>query len=110
MATKAKKSKPTAPKKMQHVLIRTYAAGVHFGKLKATKSEGGAKDATLIDARRIWRWSGANTLNEIALRGIDVSKSRVSEPVAEITVSQVIEVIPLTDAAVKNLESAEWSK
>ena len=88
----------------QHVLIRTYSAGVHFGTLKSRNGT----EATLANARRIWSWKGANTLHEIATKGIDQSQSNVSQPVAEIDLTNVIEVIPLTEAARTNLEGCAW--
>lgn len=93
-----------AKKSSQYVVVRTYSAGVHVGVLAARNGQ----EVTLKDARRIWRWYGANTLHEIALHGIDIENSRVSEPVAEITLMQAIEIIPATAEAEKNLRSAKW--
>ena len=42
------------------VLVRTYSAGVHCGTLE--QREG--REVSLSDVRRIWRWRGANTLND----------------------------------------------
>lgn len=86
------------------VLIRTYSAGVHFGTLKARNGT----EATIANARRIWSWKGANTLHEIATKGVDQSQSNVSQPVSEIDLTNVIEVIPLTDVARTNLEGCAW--
>jgi len=86
------------------VLVRTYSAGVHFGTLKSRDGE----EVTLENARRIWSWKGANTLNEIANRGVDQSESNVSEPVSEIDLANAIEVIPLTAVAATNLEGCRW--
>ncbi len=85
------------------VLVRTYSAGVHFGYL--VKSNG--KEVTLERSRRIWRWYGAFTLSEIATSGVDLSKSKIAVPVS-ITLTEAIEIIDCTPAAVKNLESAKW--
>ncbi len=93
------------PRVGQKVLIRTYAAGVHFGTLKARNGT----EVTLSNARRIWSWNGANTLHEIATTGIDQSQSNVSQPVLEIDLTNVIEVIPLTEFASTNLEGCTWS-
>lgn len=87
----------------KRVLIRTASAGVHFGTLESNDR----MQVRLRSARRIWSWKGANTLNEIALRGIDVSASRVSEAVDAITLP-AIEIIPLADAARLNLDGAAW--
>lgn len=92
--------------KNKAVLVRTYSAGVHFGYLK--RREG--KEVELEGARRIWRWFGAWTLNEIANAGVDVSKSKISQPVMSIVLTEAIEIIECTPEAVDNLESATWAK
>jgi len=94
-----------ATKKTQLTLVRTYSAGVHFGKLVSRKG----KEVVLADARRIWYWKGANTLNEIALRGCD-TESKISEPVKSITLTGAIELIPITAEAQKQLDSVRWGQ
>lgn len=86
------------------VIVRTYSAGVHFGQLV----ERNGKEVTLSNARRIWRWNGANTLNEIAVAGVGKG-SRVSEPVDSITLTEAIEIIDCKPEAVANLESVGWA-
>lgn len=86
------------------VLVRTFHSGVHFGTLMSRDGQ----NVTLSDARRIWCWSGANTLNEIALSGISATGSKVSEPVAEIELLDALEIIPLTTKASKNLAAIGW--
>lgn len=88
---------------MEFVLVRTYSAGVHFGTL--AKREG--REVTLSGARRLWSWAGANTLNEVALRGVG-DGSRVSEPVPSILLLEAIEVIPCSLAAQANLVGQSW--
>jgi hypothetical protein len=85
------------------VIIRTYSAGVHYGRLASRRG----KEVTLYNARRIWSWKGANTLHEISLRGVGPG-SRVSEPVSEITLTEAIEIIPCAESAVANLDGASW--
>lgn len=85
-------------------VIRTYSAGVHVG-IVAHRA---GTDVALVEARRIWRWQGANTLHEIALRGVGAG-SRLSEPVESILLTQAIEIIPCTAEAERNLRSAKWS-
>ena len=87
------------------VLVRTYSAGVHFGALVSREG----KEITLTNARRIWSWTGANTLNEIALRGAGRG-SRISEPVPSITLTEAIEIIPCTAVAVEALTAVGWAK
>jgi hypothetical protein len=89
----------------KHVIIRTYSAGVHFGIL--VRHEG--REVELLAARRIWRWRGANTLNEVSVTGIDKDWSRVSEPVDRIVLTEAIEIIPATDAAAKSIGECGWA-
>ena len=90
----------------QVVVVRTYSAGVHIGEI--VKRAG--KDVTLKNARRLWRWSGANSLNEVATKGVDENYTRLSEPVAEITLTEAIEVIACSNEAASNLTRSRWSK
>ena len=89
----------------QKVIVRTYSAGVHFGEVL----DGNGKEVLLKDAKRIWRWNGANTLNEIALRGV-ASTSKISDAVPRILLTEAIEVIPCSEVAVVSLEGATWAK
>lgn len=90
---------------MKPVIVRTYSAGVHYGYL--VHHEG--REVKLECSRRIWSWSGANTLSEIATNGLDVKKSRVAVPIT-ITLTEAIEIIDCTPEAVACLESATWQK
>lgn len=72
------------------VIIRTYSAGVHIGVIKERDSN----EVTLLNARRLWKWAGAFTLNEVAMNGVTRKESRISKPVTSITV-QWIEIIPV---------------
>jgi len=104
----ATKKKPTTKKnngKSAIVLVRTYSAGVHFGRLGERR---GAQELDLHDARRIWYWKGANTLHEISLNGVSATGSKVSEPVSKITLLQAIEILPMTPAALAAMEKVKW--
>lgn len=82
----------------QHCVVRTYSAGVHLGEIVAQDG----KQVTLKDARRLWRWYGAFTLNEVALTGVSGkggNKSRIAEPVPVIVLTEAIELIPTSDVA-----------
>ncbi len=85
-------------------VVRTRNAGVHMGTL--VESNGTA--VVLKDALRLWRWRGANSLHEVSLKGVDREWSRISEPVAEILLTEALEIIPATAVAEKNLKSPRW--
>jgi hypothetical protein len=99
------KPNPKSKRAPQMVIVRTYSAGVHYGAL--VKRAG--KEVTLAGARRLWRWFGAWTLNEIATAGLDAEKSKISAPVASIVLTEAIEIIDCTPAAIKSMESAKWA-
>ncbi len=85
------------------VLVRTYSAGVHFGRLASRTGT----EVVLRDARRLWRWRGANTLHEVSQRGVSQNFTRISEPVPAITLTQAIEILPISDMAATTL-TTRW--
>ena len=89
----------------KHAIIRTYSAGVHAGTVKSING----KEVILTDARRLWYWKGAFTLNAVANDGVDKG-SKISAPVPEILLTEAIEVIPTSEAAQKNLTEFEIFK
>ncbi len=92
------------PTQKPYVIVRTYSAGVHCGVLESRKGQ----EVRLSNTRRIWSWKGAKTLSELSLRGLDISSSRVSEPVKSNELTQAIEIIPCEPAAVASLKAAKW--
>lgn len=92
------------------VLVRTYSAGVHFGTLSDLSEN--AKVATLTDSRRVWYWSGAASLSQMAVEGVtDPDDCKFAMTVPEIILSEAIEIIQLTDAAIVNLENVPvWKR
>lgn len=87
------------------VLVRTYSAGVHFGTL--TSREG--REVVLTNARRLYQWSGACSLSQVAVDGVKLSGSKISVIVPEITLTEAIEVIPMSkQAATTMMEAEAW--
>lgn len=85
------------------VLIRSYASGVHFGTLVSEQFTLSGKVVILEDSRRIHQWSGSCSCSQIALEGIKGGRVAMSLP--EIEVVNVIETIPMSEAAISNLEN-----
>lgn len=92
-------------KRKPFVVVRTHSAGVHCGTLESLEG----REVVLSSARRLWRWQGANTLHEVALRGVAEDYTRLSEPVSSITLTEAIEVLVATDAAAENLSRSRWA-
>lgn len=94
------------------VLIRSYAAGVHFGILKSEEFTLAGKVVVLENTRRVWYWSGAATLSQMALEGVKNPNScKFSVEIAENEIVNVIETLPLTATAFENLKNVPvWKK
>ena len=85
------------------VLIRANGAGVYFGTLE--RMEG--NQVKVANVRNIWRWTGASCLSQIANEG--VTGDKIGPVVSSMVINNVLQVIPLTDAAIANLENQpEW--
>ena len=81
------------------VIVRTYSAGVHFGKL--TEKEG---DEVIIEhARRLyfWKTNGGISLSEVALTGLHAD-SKVCAAVPKLWL-QAIEIIPCAGLAINSI-------
>ena len=92
--------------KEPYFIVRTDRAGVFFGHIKERKGS----EATLTDVRRLWCWSGAASLSEMAVSGVKNPRNcKFTVSVPEMTVLGVIEIIPCSKAAEKRiLEVPEW--
>jgi len=91
------------------VLVRTYSAGIHFGTLE--EHDRATNTVVLINAKRLYQWSGACSLSQVAMDGIDLSGSKISIFVPKITLGRAIEVIPMSQtAAAQMIEAEEWKK
>ena len=85
------------------VLIRANGAGVYFGTLE--KMEG--DQVKVSNVRNIWRWTGASCLSQIANEG--VTGDKIGPVVSSMVINNVMQVIPLTEKAITNLENQpEW--
>ena len=93
---------------LEYKLVRTYSAGVFAGYQE--NREG--KEATLLNARRIWYWDGAASLSQLAVDGTskpENCKFPVEVPKVELT--EVIEVLDVTEKARKSIASVKvWEK
>lgn len=91
---------------MQYVIIRSKSAGVFFGVIKNQEGQ----MVVLNDARRLWYWDGAATLSELSIRGVRRPENcKFPDPVIEMTIFEVIEIIQCTPDAVASINGvAPW--
>jgi hypothetical protein len=96
-------------KKEKFYIIRTYSAGVWFGNIKSLKGS----IAIITNARRLWYWSGAASLSQLATEGTkrpnDCKFTITIEDEEGVYLPQVIEVLPCTEESIENIKSVkEW--
>ena len=97
---------------LPYVCIRTYSAGVHFGYLKSTEDTPAGRVVVLLESKRIWRWSGAATLSQLAMEGTKKpNECKIPMAVDSIELINVIECTPVTEEAKKSIDAVKvWSE
>ena len=88
----------------EKVIIRTYSAGVWFGILEQKQGN----EVILRSARRMWRFWCAKSisLSGVAQYGLNENKSKICPAVDKVWL-EAIEIITLTDIAIKSIEGAK---
>ena len=97
---------------LERVLIRSYGAGVFVGYLAYRKAEANGINVTLKKAKRIHYWAGACSLTQLAIDGTcNPENCRVTDPIDEQFVANVIEILPLSAKAEKSIDGVKpWKK
>ena len=89
---------------MKKFIIRTEKAGVFFAEIK----EKNGSELVLINARRLWYWSGAASLSQLATDGTSrPNDCKFTVVVDEMTINNWIEIIPCTDKAIESINSVK---
>lgn len=93
---------------MKYVMVRTQNAGVFAGYLKEKNGE----SIVLKNARRMWYWSGACSLSQLAMEGTKkAGECKFPCEVDSIELTQVIEIIDCTEDARLSIKSvAVWEQ
>lgn len=93
---------------MPYVIVRTYSAGVFAGYLESRSG----KEGVIRKARRIWYWSGAASLSQLAVNGTsDPQNCKFPCEVEKIEVTEIIEIIHVTKIAHKSIMGVPiWTK
>ena len=93
---------------LEYVLIRSYDAGCFAGYL--VKKEG--REVTIRKARRLWYWDGAASLSQLAMEGVSKPDNcKFPCEVNKITLTEAIEVIPVSEKAKASIESVKvWKQ
>ena len=97
--------------KKRYVMVRTYSMGVFAGELDPASTE---TVKVLTNARRIWYWSGAASLSQLATDGTSNPKDckfpcEVSR--VELTSPTGFEILDITDKARESIAGVPvWKK
>ena len=89
------------------VLVRGIQSGVYFGELVSRDKQ----EVKMKNVRNLWKWSGSNTLLDLAENGAtNTSGCRFSNKVGSIILTDICELVPCSDKAIKNIEGvSEWT-
>jgi len=90
----------------KYYIVRADRAGVFAGNIK----ERNGSEVTMTNVRRIWYWDGAASLSQMAIEGVKKPENcKFTVTVPEMIILGVIEIIPCTDEAEKNIKGVqEW--
>lgn len=88
------------------VIIRGDRSGCFFGIL----AEKNGREVKLTKCRRLWYWSGAASLSQLAVDGVaNPNDCKFTVTVDEIVILDAIEIIPCTVKAINSIEETrEW--
>jgi hypothetical protein len=95
---------------LRYCIVRTYSAGVFAGYL-TDRSEDGQR-GTVLEARRLWYWSGASSLSEASQQGFaNPDDCKFPQEVPEVELTNIIEVIPCSEKARQSIKDVKiWSQ
>ncbi len=97
---------------MKYVMVRSYSMGVFAGELD--EEEKTDTKIVLRNARRIWYWSGASSLSELAMLGTSDPKN-CKFPCAvdriELISKQGFEILDVTEIAQRSIKNVKiWTQ
>lgn len=86
------------------VIVRTQAAGVHFGHYAGHDG----REVALTDSRRLWYWKAKQSisLSAVATYGINPDGSKIAAPLPHVLLLDAIEIIPTTEEAATSIKDA----
>lgn len=94
----------------KYCILRGDRSGVFAGEVSEVSKDG--KVVKVINCRRLWYWNGACSTFELAKSGVKYPDDcKFTVTIDEITLTDVIEIIPCTKEAEENIKGVkEWKK
>jgi len=89
-------------------IVRTYSAGVFAGYIESRNG----REVVMRKARRLWMWSGAASLSQLAMDGTSKpSDCKFPCEVDKVELLEVIEILDCTEKAMKSIKEVPiWKK
>ena len=93
-------------KEGQKYIVRSVEAGVFYGEI--TGKDG--NEITMKNARCLWYWSGAASLNQLARDGVKNPRDcKFTVAVDELVIMSACEILPCSEEAANCIDGvAEW--
>lgn len=107
MSVKLNRVQKSIPNEQKtYYIVRGDRSGVFAGYIK----ERNGREVVLTDCRRLWYWSGAASLSQMAVDGVkNPDDCKFTVTVSEIVILDAIEVLPCSDKAKKSIQGVfEW--
>lgn len=94
------------------VIVRSYGAGVFFGTLNEAEKTEDKWTVELLDCRRLWSWSGACSITQLAVDGTkNPDDCQFSIREKSIVISCTIEIHECTEESIKSIENVKiWKR
>jgi len=101
---KADSFKKNMPMAENYCIVRTRSAGVFAGNL----ANRNGTEGTVLNARRLWYWSGAASLSQLSVDGtVNPDKCKFPCEVESVFLTEIIEVLPCTAKAMKSISEVD---
>lgn len=90
--------------KKQKYIVRSVEAGVFYGYI--TEKEG--CEVTMKNARCLWYWSGAASLNQLAEEGVKCPiDCKFTMPIEEVVITNVCEILVCSEKAIRCIDGVK---
>jgi hypothetical protein len=91
-----------------YCIVRCSSSGVFAGNVVSEKGQ----EVTIKNARRLWYWSGAASLSQLAMEGSKKPQDcKFPREVAEVRIKDAIEIIPCSEEACNSIKGVKiWKQ
>ena len=89
-------------KDLDYVIVRTFSAGVFAGRLLSRDG----REVVLLNARRLWYWSGAASLSQLCMEGVkNPNECKFPCEVDKVLLLEVVEILNTTPIAEESIKA-----